>query len=432
MATENFTKLENLDKNSEIESQVTEELTNLDISVKEFYEVNQDKVNFKTEVVKEYFNKLKDDANIKWKTSKESWQYLVSDNKRFTTCIMAMQIALESMWYEIQKIDWRLWKNTKAGIKRFQTQCDLSLKDGLPGQETIVKLCEALEDPGAFEAKQQFKPSTVKASASASASASDSGGTSEKHWSSSSSSSGVEETNGWSWNADEVYSGNLKDPDVKKAYVSEIKNNFASSLKTSIGEDVALTETGSLQLKSDGEYSKIEYFQELDLVKCVDKNWNVDETKTKKELSDAIKKLVRRKKTGILLNYIRKEYGGQGHWGKYYISAEVLKLDEKSMLEDKSLNPEMRWKINKYFNKFDYYWIEADYTGTSADFDAWKIKIELDDDGWNEVYNKWMNNEDLIVDVDEIMDDKYVIHTDNFYSKIRKAIINIVKREDFK
>lgn len=180
MATSNFKNLENLDRNSEIESQVEAELTNLWLSVKEFYEVKKEtnSVEFKTDVVKNYFDKLNEDVNIKWKTSKESWQYLVSDNKRFTTCIMAMQIALESMWYEIQKIDWRLWKNTKAGIKRFQTQCGLSLKDGLPGQETISKLCEALKNPTAFEAKQEFKPSTVKASASASVS--DSGGTSEK------------------------------------------------------------------------------------------------------------------------------------------------------------------------------------------------------------------------------------------------------------
>jgi hypothetical protein len=82
-----------------MEEEIGAELTNLQEAARTFYELNGDTVNVKEDIVKQYLNKLKNGMN--GKSSKESWEYLMAEPKRFSTCIIAMQLALESKGYEI-------------------------------------------------------------------------------------------------------------------------------------------------------------------------------------------------------------------------------------------------------------------------------------------------------------------------------------------
>ena len=159
--TENFKNKENLKQIDWVDSEIKAELSALWQNVDSFYEVKQDSIEFKEDVVKQYLVKLRDE--VKDMETKAAWQHLASKENN-SAWIMAVQIALEKLWYEVGKIDWVLWKETRNGVLRFQTQCDLWGKDGFPGKETITKLCEALDNPDQFAAKSESKPVTWSAS----------------------------------------------------------------------------------------------------------------------------------------------------------------------------------------------------------------------------------------------------------------------------
>ena len=142
---------ENVNEIGWVLEQTKNELNSLTENVADnFYENKEGNVTYNIELVKTYLNKLNDD--MKDKDSKEAWQYLKSKNGT-AAWIMAVQIALECLDYDVGKIDGILisnaqkqaWvdSNTMKAVKKFQENNGLTV-DGLPGKDTISKLIEKL------------------------------------------------------------------------------------------------------------------------------------------------------------------------------------------------------------------------------------------------------------------------------------------------
>jgi len=135
--------LDNIREVDWVKQQVNEELKALTTNVKDnFYkkEGDTDVVTYDMDVVKNYLSNLSD--QVKDQDTKTAWETLKSKNA--AAWIMAVQIALESMWYEVDKIDWILWDNTKRAVAEFQSKNWLN-PDSYPWKDTIIKLCDGLD-----------------------------------------------------------------------------------------------------------------------------------------------------------------------------------------------------------------------------------------------------------------------------------------------
>ena len=104
-----------------------------------FYEIDNEKVILKMDIVKSYLEKIKDKERNDLKASNAvAW-------------IMAVQIAIRSpqvWWGNKDKywdivIDGILWSKTKEAVEKFQTEYKLKV-DGLPGKETMNKIYDIL------------------------------------------------------------------------------------------------------------------------------------------------------------------------------------------------------------------------------------------------------------------------------------------------
>ena len=131
---------ENVDKTQErVKSQVDKELQQLTSEIwKNFYSINEKwEVEYDLDLVKKYLETKKDKQYSELKTQNTSaW-------------IMAVQIALSSVGYDVGKVDWILrnkWaKTSKTVAQIIKFQKDNWLKpDWQPGSKTITKLLEKL------------------------------------------------------------------------------------------------------------------------------------------------------------------------------------------------------------------------------------------------------------------------------------------------
>ena len=157
---------ENLKKVPWVEKQTEEALNNLwEDAEKSFYVEDAEKhvVTYKIWVVKQYLSKLydkvKDIENVR-----EAWIKLVEEGNT-SAWIMAVQIALESLWkqeYDVGEIDGRFKKGwtTEAAVRKFQEDNGLE-PDGIPGKETIRVLLEKLGDQNE-EVEDPYKDVKVK------------------------------------------------------------------------------------------------------------------------------------------------------------------------------------------------------------------------------------------------------------------------------
>ena len=136
-----FNTLENIKRNDLVDSKVKKELmSTIWDDVESFYDIKWDVVEFKNNILEQYLIKLKDE--LKDKDTKEAWKHLVL--KEWSNAwIMAIQIVLESLWFEIWKIDGIFWDKTKDWVRAFQAANWLN-PDWYPGKDTIDKLCEIL------------------------------------------------------------------------------------------------------------------------------------------------------------------------------------------------------------------------------------------------------------------------------------------------
>ena len=142
-AVENYNKVENVKENTPewVKQKISAELTELKSKVQienlqtdMFFHVVEEnwekKVQYQDEAVKSYLNTL-------------NWLSIQEIRAKGAAWVMAVQIALESQWYNVWKIDWMLWIETKAAVRDFQTNQWIKV-DWDPGPETISKLLEVL------------------------------------------------------------------------------------------------------------------------------------------------------------------------------------------------------------------------------------------------------------------------------------------------
>ena len=127
------------DTKERVKAQVDKELQQLTNEIwKNFYSINGNwEVEYDLDLVKKYLETKKDK------------QYSELKSQNTSAWIMAVQIALSSVGYDVGKVDWILrnkWAKTSKtleAIKHFQR--DNWLKpDGQPGSKTITKLLEKL------------------------------------------------------------------------------------------------------------------------------------------------------------------------------------------------------------------------------------------------------------------------------------------------
>ena len=120
-----------------VKKQIQRELTDLQKDVqadqikKSFFETKWEKVEYHMDLVKQYL-----------------WSCIQREDFQINSAVvMAVQILLESKWYEVWNIDWLLKKSswqesdTEKAIKRFQGENGLR-KDWVPGKKTIQKLLD--------------------------------------------------------------------------------------------------------------------------------------------------------------------------------------------------------------------------------------------------------------------------------------------------
>jgi len=119
-----------------VQQQIKVELSDLrdDIAIDSFYtKEDGDKVKYNMRVVRDYLESIQN----------KEWKELTAQNT--SAWIMAVQIALEKLWYDTGTIDgiYAEGWTTDAAVRAFQENNDLKV-DGAPGKETIHKLLEKL------------------------------------------------------------------------------------------------------------------------------------------------------------------------------------------------------------------------------------------------------------------------------------------------
>ena len=142
-SVENFNKVENVKENTPewVKQQISVELNDLknkvqldNLKTDMFYEIKEEnwekKVDYHMDTVKAYLGTLN---GLSMQAIRDKW----------AAWVMAVQIALESEGYNVWKIDWMLWMETKAAVRDFQTNQWIKV-DWTPGPETIWKLLNVL------------------------------------------------------------------------------------------------------------------------------------------------------------------------------------------------------------------------------------------------------------------------------------------------
>ena len=126
---------ENLKEINAVKVQMTNTLKKIDgIDQQSFYSVDKEnnKVTYDMDAVKAYLNTIKD----------KSWNSLKSWPRWAWT--MAVQIALESLGYDVWKIDGQYWPDTWPAVARFQVRHWLKV-DKNPWKNTITQILKELE-----------------------------------------------------------------------------------------------------------------------------------------------------------------------------------------------------------------------------------------------------------------------------------------------
>ena len=139
-------------------SSTLETLNSIDsaYSKESFYKTNGEKVEYDMDSVKAYLKKLADTANY-WEFVKEvnRWNWWLMN--------LAVQIALESLNYDVGKIDWLMWPKTRGKVIEFQRANGLS-PDGVVWPKTAKKLLEVLWwEPTTVEETDKEKIEKVEA-----------------------------------------------------------------------------------------------------------------------------------------------------------------------------------------------------------------------------------------------------------------------------
>lgn len=142
----------NLEKVKWVEKQISHELQNLNSEL--FFEKSWEKIIYNLNVVNDYL-KTKEDKN---------WTDIIATNS--SVYIMAIQIAMESIWIEMWKIDGIYWDKMKKWIMKFQRENWLRV-DWVPGPKLLKKYFELIgkqkDSSGEAVWEQKWKSEPVQA-----------------------------------------------------------------------------------------------------------------------------------------------------------------------------------------------------------------------------------------------------------------------------
>ena len=113
--------------------------------------VKKEKVVFNMDVIEEYLEELYKRLSAKW----APWYKEMSNEKIFWATVLAIQIALESIWrpvpqiwkYDIWVISGKLDEQTRKVIEEFQSAHKWLTVDGKPWKATIKAILDELKNP---------------------------------------------------------------------------------------------------------------------------------------------------------------------------------------------------------------------------------------------------------------------------------------------
>lgn len=229
------------------------------------------------------------------------------------------------------------------------------------------------------------------------------------------------------------YKWSVSDKDVKQSIVDSIKENCIDALKTDKWETVKLDlDTAGNKVKAYLDTwvpckgnPNINYSAavEINVKDCLKTDWTLD----KKYVEDVILKsakeeLVKQKKTVVWRKALLDNY-----WPKSPTSFSKSNLFWNEY-KDK---PAIEAYLEKYFKKFDNSIWELD-GDTTFNMATWQIKMEFDDDNWNEKYNVWKTNPNLIISWSDIVNDDYSFNEKKFKKILRNIILKIIDSPEFK
>lgn len=135
-------------------------------SINKFYRLEEEwkKIVFQLDEVKKYLSEVF--KRLQWMKNQKFWE--ISKENNFKWTILAIQIALKAFEtdplkprkYNVGRINWEYNEITKDAIKQFQTDFNLTWKDGKPGKETIWKILNVLNN--LTENRKTYKESAEK------------------------------------------------------------------------------------------------------------------------------------------------------------------------------------------------------------------------------------------------------------------------------
>lgn len=472
---------DNLNAIDWVQQQTQEELNKLtnDWRKNSFYEIKEDwNVMFSMDLVKQYLKSIKDKSWWELK-EKNSWAWII-----------AVQIALESMWYDVGKIDWVFWGKTKEQVRKFQNANWLKA-DWFPWKDTINKICDVLDwkwwswnwNNWSHENGDTWNRNY----------------TIEKIWNKKvkvkSINSVSELPDGYKWGDPENYDESNEDtyPTTYSLIVDGKNYRFYSNGRCATPEwmkdtkDVVerlRTNSWSEEETTSNSWESWEYEWNLangfwntlqshmeekfkDLLKLSDNTeikmssyktisfrlspmqviWNWWDSVVPQVTMDPRKFLTEdwsafadERIQNIIIPDILKKLSDKKKTIVAYNALKWKKYDRKAIFSDTEFNalgPNDQQLVKNYFNYFDDGTLEFNYdtpTDTAYDIsgDRANLKLRLDDDNGDEDWNKRNNNSNLIFSWSEIVNDDFKLNEDNLKWKLRDIILKAIKREDFK
>jgi len=205
--------------------------------------------------------------------------------------------------------------------------------------------------------------------------------------------------------------------------ISSLQKECKDALKMDNWDNIMVTKCGTTKIylwivNWNTYWTKINI--EIDAADCLNKDWTLNKDYVEKVILPKTKEQLR----------LRKQT--YQWWAQLKTDKYLKQWYTKSDLfgNEYDWNPGMSGRLEKYFKLFDDGKLVLDDQFTYNQ-DKWTIKLEFDDDNWNEDYNMWQHNSDLEINAKDIMDD-YKLNEEAVKAKFKELILKIINREDFK
>lgn len=225
-------------------------------------------------------------------------------------------------------------------------------------------------------------------------------------------------------------------PEEMQSYVEAIKTQCEDELKISDWESIGLSFEGkklvftlgwTWEYINDGDTLEEYIISETKDVKTCLKWWDTEDDEYGNVDIEYVKNSVIREVKESMVNQkkaIRWRQELVKNYTKNWFTVEDI-FGWDSVLE----NQRKEWRLNTFFSKFRGKKLIID---SDTNYNKDKIRLEFNDRWANKRYNKWKNNSDLEFAASEIVNDDYSIDENKFKEKLKRIILNIIEREDFK